>query len=269
MGCINKGFSLLLVVILAVSSLMMVESAFAQSIPKPSVPEFTVKVIDRSYDEPISYYTDPYTGKTKTYQGYHVENKTIEIKIKNQQFNNYDSASGKTLSLYYNISAKGHFGDDWMYYPKNNQAYSASGSPYTTLTFLTRGSSNGGDLIPAPWGGDIDVQVQALIGYYYTEFVPDKFFGSYVTKFVGQKSEWSNIQTITIPTSSVSNSTPNPTSSTNPTTAPTSTPTTTNLTGNPISVPLNTLIVVIAIFLAIIVVLSLLLFRKHQKNPPK
>jgi hypothetical protein len=58
----------------------------------------------------------------------------------------------------------------------------------------------------------INVKVQALIGYYYTEFVPDNFLGSYITKFAGQKSEWSNIQTIHIPETSTSTSpTSNPT----------------------------------------------------------
>jgi len=240
---INKSFALILILIMAISSFVVAKTAFAQSIPKPSVPEFTIQVIVRSYDEPTSYYTNPYTGKIITYQGYHIENKTIEIKIKNQQFNNYDSSSGKTLNLYYNISAKGHFGDDWMYYPEN-QAYAAFGSTYTTLTFLTRGSSNGGFLIPAPWGGYIDVKVQALIGYYYTEFVPDNFLGSYVTKFAGQKSEWSNIQTIHIPETSTS---------TSPTSNPTPTPT----------VPEFPTLVIVPLLLS---VFSVALLFRHQKS---
>ena len=59
----SKGFSLPLVVILAVSSLIMVESAFAQSIPKPSVPEFTLKYVDNSHNVLPIYGVDPYTGK--------------------------------------------------------------------------------------------------------------------------------------------------------------------------------------------------------------
>jgi hypothetical protein len=49
MGSIYKRFSLLLVIILAVSNLIMVESAYAQSIPKASVPEFSVGYVDNSY----------------------------------------------------------------------------------------------------------------------------------------------------------------------------------------------------------------------------
>jgi len=44
MGSTNKGFSLLFVVVLGVSSLMIVESAFAQSIPTPSIPEFPATI---------------------------------------------------------------------------------------------------------------------------------------------------------------------------------------------------------------------------------
>jgi hypothetical protein len=42
-------------------SIMMITGVFA-SIPKPSVPEFTVKLVDSSYDIPASSLIDPYTG---------------------------------------------------------------------------------------------------------------------------------------------------------------------------------------------------------------
>ena len=63
MGNTNKVFSLLLVAILAVSSLILVESATAQSIPKPSVPEFTAKIVANPYEIPTPHSVDPYTGK--------------------------------------------------------------------------------------------------------------------------------------------------------------------------------------------------------------
>ena len=76
MGSTSKGVSLLFVVVLAVSSLMMVESAFAQSIPKPSVPEFTVKFVDRSYSVEESSQINPYTGKTEVIPAHRVQNYT-------------------------------------------------------------------------------------------------------------------------------------------------------------------------------------------------
>jgi hypothetical protein len=70
-----KPATLLLITVLAVSSLIMVSSAFAQSITKPSVPEFTLVLVDSSYDVPTTYSIDPYTGENVTHNGYHVEDK--------------------------------------------------------------------------------------------------------------------------------------------------------------------------------------------------
>jgi hypothetical protein len=65
MSSITKGLSLLFVVIITVSSLIMVESANAQSTSKPSVPEFTIETVSSPYDVPSTTTTtiDPYTGK--------------------------------------------------------------------------------------------------------------------------------------------------------------------------------------------------------------
>lgn len=79
----RKSFALVLILILTVSSIIMVKSAFS-SITKPSVPEFTVKLVDSSYDVPTSYSIDPYTGQNVTHAGSHVESRTLDVKIKNQ-----------------------------------------------------------------------------------------------------------------------------------------------------------------------------------------
>ena len=225
MGRISKGFSLLFVVILAVSSLIMVESAFAQSIPKPSVPEFTLKIVDHSYDVPTTTTTttDPYTGKQTitTHPGYHVEDRRIEVTIKNQQFTPYSIDS---KNLYYYISYKGHFEDEWHYYPSTS--YSRNSNPNFIL------QSNSEYTTPpefkAPSEGQMDFRVQAQIGYYNETkifiAIPGAPFSEYT--FIGELSGWSNTQTITIPTGSISTSTPNPTSPTtsasqNPTPTPT------------------------------------------------
>ena len=86
----RKRATLLLIGVLVLSSLVMVETAFAQSIPTPSVPEFTVKYVDNSYDVPPTYGTDQYTGQTIIIQdGYHVDNRSIQFIIKNQPFAPY------------------------------------------------------------------------------------------------------------------------------------------------------------------------------------
>ena len=105
----SKLATLLLVAVLAVSSLIMVSSAFAES-STPSVPEFTLKYADYSYDVPpkTTTSTDPYTNETitTTIPGRHVENKTIEATI-----NNNIGAS------YYNFRYKGRYEDEWRYIP--------------------------------------------------------------------------------------------------------------------------------------------------------
>ena len=62
MGSARKVFSLLFIVILPVSSLIMVESASAQSIPKPTVPQFHLKVTEHFETLPPIYEIDQFTG---------------------------------------------------------------------------------------------------------------------------------------------------------------------------------------------------------------
>jgi hypothetical protein len=200
MGKIDKTFGLLLTLIIALSCLTLtVEKANAQSISKPSVPEFTVQLTDHSYDVPPTTTTnvDPYNGKKTTYNvnGYHVENFTINLTIKNQPFPQTDGA-GHTLGLYYNVSEKGHFGDDWKFY-----YYTASNSAYTSIVYIAN------HVLPepqntmfAPQNGKLDFQVQAIVGYYHEVWVgvEGHIAGSYVTVFTGQASDWSNTQTLPI-----------------------------------------------------------------------
>ncbi len=96
----SKKVALLFSLILILSTLI-VESALAQSIPKPSVPEFILKFVAYPYDVPPKYETNPYTGKNEmTQAGYHVENKSIEVIIKNQPLLSTQDASGNYANLY-------------------------------------------------------------------------------------------------------------------------------------------------------------------------
>jgi hypothetical protein len=192
---------------------------------KPSVPEFTLRYIDLSYDVPPTYGIDQFTGKNVTKQeGYHVDNQSIAFRIKNQPFTSYNDSSGNNISLYYNFKFKGHFGNEWSYYPfsesgQGTRRYSAmfyvlidqspklpaSNSEYTDivlgLPFLF-GVQN------PPVGSQVDFQVQALIGH--IDYAGDGFYS-----YTGQRSDWSNTQTITIGT----NASPS-TSDTSPSTSP-------------------------------------------------
>ncbi|MCL4429763.1 MAG: hypothetical protein M1167_03315, partial [Chloroflexi bacterium] len=118
MGAISKSFTVLFVVILAASSLRTLQSTSAQSTVKPSVPQFTVKYTDLSYDVSPTYGIDQYTGKTVIIEdGYHVDNRSLQFTIINQPFTSYIDPSGNQTGLYYNLRIKGAYGTEWDYYP--------------------------------------------------------------------------------------------------------------------------------------------------------
>ena len=167
-----------------------------QTIPKPSVPEFTVKFVDASYNVAPSSSINPYIGQNVTIEGYHVENRTIELIIKNQPFISYIS-NGTPISFYLNVREKGHYEENWTtIYNIDNYFTAPSNTIYTTLTYSL-------DPNAPPWldnnlpsGGQLDFQVEALIGY----IGRNAGFASWY--FTGQESGWSNTQTVTIPASS-------------------------------------------------------------------
>ncbi len=224
----NKGGALLLIILLAVSSLILIESVSAQSIPKPSVPEFTAKMADHSYDVPSTTvnYTNPYTGQqeTKTSGGYHVENITIDVTIKNQPFTS-TNIDGNTSRLFYEIRWKGHF-ENWStynefndinyrydsdnFYQGINYGIQASNSDYTIKSYSILSIGN------IPQNGMVDFQVKAQIGYTFL------YHGGHIQP-IGtdyhwvQESDWSNIQTLTInettPTVTPGASSPSPSAS--------------------------------------------------------
>jgi len=217
----SKPATLLLIAVLVLSSLVMVGCVFAQSIPTPSVPEFTVEFFDNSYDVPPTYGVDPYSGENVVVEaGYHVENKSVEVSIENQPFTNYEDYSGNNIMLYYDVGWKGHFEDYWKSFNSTNYMYLVSSaslmadgvlvypnSPVTVVSFGFRGN-NGSDayrnrLEEVSVGDQIDFQVKALIGY-YTKVYDTPVVGvpgsqnPYHYEFAGEESGWSSIQTLTI-----------------------------------------------------------------------
>jgi hypothetical protein len=200
----SKRLALLLIAILAASSLIMVEFAFAQS-----VPEFTVKFADYSYDIPASTYIDPYTGKTVNNPAQRIENNTLQISIKNQTIQ-----SGEYL--YYNIRMKGHFSQDWTNI-SNIQANPHS--EYTVLTYALGGNNASSyfdsRLDEISSGGTVDFQVQAQVWHYVLSDTPNAQFGGGWLFVMESASGWSNTQTITIPESQTP--TPSPAATLTPT----------------------------------------------------
>jgi hypothetical protein len=237
----NKSLSSAFLTVILISSLILVgavsfvpaqASADLSDIPKPSVPEFTVNFVDRSYDVPTTYYVDQYTGETVTNSGKHVENKTIELKIKNQPFTPY-TEDGWQISLFYDVRIKAHYAENWVsLYAPVVIPLQPSNSEYTELCFLLTLSpthpeqgyslesydTNTDSYSPRISGitsaAQIDFQVEAMIGYVSrtTEFAS--------WAFTGEESGWSNTQTVFIPELTLPTSPPAET----PTQAPTQTP---------------------------------------------
>lgn len=245
----HRTFPLLLIIMLAISSLSLtlltVKPTGAQTIPIPSVPQFTVQYVVYTYYIAPTYTINPYTGQNVTASsGAQMQNQTIQFTVINQPFTPYTNSNGSYIGLYYNFRCKGHFGTQWTYFPfaqtqkgtwqstwrydelgNMTPEYPATSSQYTTvaigLPFL--------NLQNNAQGGQVDFQVQALIG----DIEPINsgvISGEGIYSFTGQSSDWSNNQTITIDYNSNSTistqSTPSPTSTTttlSPT--PTSSPT--------------------------------------------
>lgn len=222
---------LLVAAFLVVSSLLVVYSVSAQAIPKPSVPEFNLKLVDNSYDVPPippttpTYTTDPYSGKqvinssgSSGIPGYHVENKTIELWIKNQQ---YGYSNGSTFHVYYDVRTKGHFGENWTdLYPtvdaptmRFNISFNGNPAPYIVSNPVQSNSDytiislNGN----YPDGDQADFQVRAVIGHdspYYAgrNYGGNFIYNDYFLQGVAfdTNSDWSPTQTFTMPNTSTS-----------------------------------------------------------------
>lgn len=286
MGSISKWVLLLLVVILTASSLTMVESANAQSIPKPSVPEFTVEFVNASYSVTT---TNPYTGANETQQ---ISNNSIKITINNQPFDNSNN------QIYYNVRAKPHFTENWTeIYPIQNRtssynedgtfsyvqyinadSSSRSSSSYTTIAFAvvaTEYYSESGYDIQRYYAGEpgqegryfaflhgipdnaqIDFQVEALLGHGSQKYVNDHPLAPYpighyeLAIAFDTASGWSNAQTITIGEIS------SPTLSSSPT--PSQEP--------PQTEPFPTTLVIVSIVSVAVTGIGLLVYFKKRKR---
>ncbi len=221
----GKGFFILLIGFLVVTSIIIVKPTLAQSIPKPSVPEFTLALVSHPYDVAPTTTIDPYTGKSIiTQSGYHVENQSIDITIKNQPFTLF-SVNGSEVDFWYQVQFKGHYSTDWQIYyiPLPNSIESTTNIPqsngdYTIISVPTNNDQvNSGSMTDFTQGGQVDIQVKALVGSFI--LIPHGLVYYDYTEFVGEESEWSNTQTITI-TDNYASTTANPTTPYLPTLAP-------------------------------------------------
>ncbi len=262
----RRTVALLTILMLFMTSLLVLPLCSAAA-PKPSVPEFTLKLEKHPYDVAPTTTVDPYTGQTHVKDdGYHQENKSINIIINNQPFTSYVDTSDHSIGLFYNISAKGHFEDSWHYVDNpywctlnassfentvislsygNDPRYPTGGYPLEGLVSL-------GDYAH----GQIDFRVQALIGYYIA------YGGYYPSNYVynGEISGWSSTQTIALSDGTITtNASPSPTSTTiNPTNQEDQNLTSTSnqsVSGGLVIFGLDWLSVVVVVLLLVVVVL--------------
>jgi len=184
------------------------------------VPQFTVKLIDTSYDVPPSSTTtvDQYTGKetTTTIPGYHVDQKSIEVTIKNQPFTPYTNENSKEINLYYIVHVKGHFGEDWKifghvqdfgsYTSVSTSPYTVqSNSEYTVMMSVANYATE----------SQLDFKVKADIGYLYNSY-EDRLIPPWFLVSVETSSDWSRVQTFTVSDRPVGSAVPSQTPSLSP-----------------------------------------------------
>lgn len=218
----RKGLALMLVFALAASSLTTLESATAQTMPQPSVPEFTLKGVDAT---------------------------TVEVTIKNQPLTPYENGSYPNLYYMFRIQDHNLGHPNWMIEPNYfvgfisyGEYYKASDSEFTVVSLSYNFPSD-----------QIDIQTMALVGNQvpYT----DPAVQEILYKFDGENSGWSNTQTITIPASSTTSPTPTLPPDSTPT------PNTNSNTFLSDSMQLIIIAVILAVFVAVIISLLLYIKR--------
>jgi hypothetical protein len=228
---------------------MIVESAGAQSISNPSVPEFTLQLEDH----------------------------WLKVTAQNQPVipNGHDTAS-----IFYDIQIKWHESTNWYHKEPEPNTRGYIEERDTSGTTIWQQSTNAFyELLGMSNSHQLDYQIRAIDGYLNSSIMYSSPFGGVDPNsqpvIIVNTSGWSTTQTITIPAASISTSTPTPTSSSTPTQYPSSTPSTSNITPNPTPVSISTndsllltisiAFIVIAILLAIIVLLFFSL-RKRRNN---
>ena len=267
MNSVNKTLTLTLIVLL-LSSLMVltIPPANVQAASKPSIPQqFSIKLIDNSYDIQPVQTIDPYTGVATTKPGYRVENKTIAVTIKNQPFTSYTNADGKKCELYYRVEVKGHFSEDWQHFSYFTGDRFVSHVRQSDLQYtVMSGSANYGA------GSQLDFRVKAFTGYWDGPTQLDHLIGFHDPYLVEDiASDWSKPQIFTMPGES---SLPSPSQTTLPTnpvaTSDNNQPQQPNQTPPPNFVfpPSFLLWIGTLLFVGVIVVVVMAFLRRHLKT---
>ena len=155
-------------------------------------PEFTLTLESHPYFESPKYRVDPFTGERETiHNGYHVENKSIVIRIKNTPFTPYYDEFGSFLELYYIVRAKGHFEGSWT---QLDSIY-VSDSEYSVKYYPIGDETDELFLRQLSVGDTVDFHVKEKLGI--LDYPPGAYqFGSPSIEY--PSSDFSETQTLTI-----------------------------------------------------------------------
>jgi len=208
----RKCATLLLVTVLAASSLVMVEFACAQvGVTTPIIPGFGLMYEPHKYYVAPTYSVDPATGKAvMTHEGYYKINRYVHLSISNQPFEPYTDSEGNPIDLYYSIRWKPHNEASWQTLLQPPFRFSQNKDFYlTAINIGFKGNADHSDwhidILDYVPESQIDFQIQASIGYYEENNV-----------FVGKTTGWSKTQTLTVPEDQLQTSSPSTTPTTNP-----------------------------------------------------
>ncbi|MCL2643324.1 MAG: hypothetical protein FWD52_07435 [Candidatus Bathyarchaeota archaeon] len=230
MSTVNKTLAIVFVFVV-LSSLMVctVKPVDAQKPPQPSVPKFSVKLVSLPYDVPPTTTNtfDPDTWKetTTTVPGYRVENKSIEITIKNQPFTPYriqTSERDYDVRIDHIVEVKSHFDNEQSWKEISGYSDAQFTSQYTVLICSRRDFVfTGWDINDLPVGYQLDFRVKARIGCWAVLTQMDYYYGLREPYLVeAELSNWSDTQTITITNGSSSSTSSQTVPPQNPTIPP-------------------------------------------------
>lgn len=272
-------------------------STESASIAKPSVPEFKVKFVNASYSVTT---TNPYTGLDETKL---VSNNSIEVTIKNQPFDYSNNqiyynirvkphfADNWTEIYPIQNMPSSYNGDGTFSYAEymSRDSPTQSNSSYTVITFPVVPTelyqASGYDiqryysgeegqegtyfafLSAIPAGGQLDFQVETLVGHTSQRWVIDHPFyptigGHFAPAFAYDGTGgWSNTQTLTIPDTSTSAS-PSPSTTPSLSSSPQPTPTVKPDTG--MFLPMSIVYAIAVAFAALVIIIIALAIKRRK-----
>jgi hypothetical protein len=201
----------------------------AQKPPSPTVPKFSVKLVSHPYNVPptttSTFDSSTWKETTTTVPGYRVENKSIELTIKNQPFTPYvihTTERDYDVKLDYIVEVKGHFDDDQSWKEPNGYSIQST-SQYTILSYTRRNLyfTEWEGINDLPVGSQLDFRVRARIGCWAVLRLIDYYYGEREPYLVeSELSDWSDPQTITITNGSSSSTSSHTVSPQSPTLPP-------------------------------------------------